>query len=44
MDIVGMVKAGGAVLIIVGIIYYWLKDGLPPPGRGRWRRYLKDQD
>ena len=28
--------------VIVGIGYYWWTSGLPPRGKGRWRKALKE--
>jgi len=39
--IVELLKIIVGLLILVGIIRYWM-NGLPPRGKGRWRRVLSD--
>ena len=35
--IIDLLKIVVALAIIVGVCYYWLTQGPPPRGRGRWR-------
>lgn len=31
-----------ALAVLVGVAYYWFTNGLPPRGKGRWKKVLKD--
>ncbi len=39
--IIDLLKIGTALAIIVGVCYYWLTQGSPPRGKGRWRDVLR---
>ncbi len=34
--IIDLLKIVVALAVIAGVIRYWLKEGPPPRGRGRW--------
>jgi len=38
-----LLKIMVGLLVLVGIIRYWM-NGLPPRGKGRWRRVLSDRE
>jgi hypothetical protein len=41
-EIIDTVKFVVALVVIGGASYYWIKQGPPPRGRGRWRHVLKE--
>jgi hypothetical protein len=40
--LVELLKYIAALAVIVGVGYYWWTSGLPPKGKGRWRKALKE--
>lgn len=44
MDLLGeLLKIIVGLLFIAALVSYWW-DGLPPRGRGRWRRFLSNSE
>jgi hypothetical protein len=41
-DIIDLLKVIAGIAVIVIVADYWLNQGLPPRGRGRWRDVLRD--
>lgn len=35
-----LLKFISGVLIILGVVYWWITKGPPPRGKGRWRDVL----
>ncbi len=39
--IIDLLKFVSALAVIAGVTYYWLTQGPPPRGKGRWREVLR---